>query len=387
MVDRCPVRDFTMLLGDLERDPFAIGDDIGAVPPFWTEAPNDIDGYWVVTRFADVRQVLQDTVSFSSIDATIPHMPMEYPLLPTELDPPTVNKVRGILLPHMTPEKIDPLEAQMHVVCAEIISSFRDRGTCDVVRDFSRVYPIRIFVEFFGLPADRREEFRHHAHDWLHSMEGKPAAWARIRAIVKEQLEIKRVSPQADLLSAIATGQVDGELVDIEAATNLASTVFLGGLDTLPSNIAWSMRHLASRPDLRRQIVDEPDVVAHAVEEFLRMYSVANPQRRAVRDVEVGGSFIRANDRVFTIISSCDRDPVEFGDADVVRFDRGTNRHVAFGAGPHRCLGSHLARHELAVALHEWHQQIPDYRIVDGAPLSYYGGVYGMATLPLEWDV
>jgi cytochrome P450 len=249
------------------------------------------------------------------------------------------------------------------------------------------VYPIRIFVEFFGLPPERREEFRHHAHTWLHSTAGKADAWANIRAIVKEQLEIKRATPQADLLSAIANGRVDGELVDLDSATNLASTVFLGGLDTLPSNIAWSLRHLARNPELRQQIVERPEIIPSAVEEFLRMFSVANPQRRAIRDVEVGGSLIRANDRVFTLVSSADRDSAEFGDADTVRFDRPTNRHVAFGAGPHRCLGSHLARHELSVALYEWHRLIPDYRIDESRELSYYGGVFGMATLPLMWDV
>ena len=385
--ERCPVRDFTMLQGNLDEDPFELYEALGSVPPFWTDSPDDIDGYWVVTSYDDIREVLRDTTAFSSQNASIPYMPMEHPLLPTESDPPLVNKYRGIVLPHMTAEKIDPLEAKMQTVCAEIVGSFRDQGHCDVVGDFARVYPIRIFVEFFGLPPERREEFRNHAHTFLHSIAERGNAWARIRGIVQEQLDAKRANPQPDLLSAIANGVIDGELIHMEEATNLASTVFLGGLDTLPSNIAWSLRYLATHPDLRRQVVDDPGVIPDAVEEFLRSFSVANPLRRAIRDVEVNGSLIREGDRIFVIISNGDRDPAEFGDAENVRFDRGTNRHIAFGAGPHRCLGSHLARHELCVALEEWHKQIPDYRIMEDAKLTYHGGVLAMDTLPLEWDV
>ena len=156
------------------------------------------------------------------------------------------------------------------------------------------------------------------------------------------QLALKRSQPQDDLLSSIANGKVDGELIDLEDATNLASTVFLGGLDTLPSNFAWSISFLANHPEARGRIVDDPSVIPDAVEEFLRYFSVANPVRRATRDIEVGGSLIHENDRVFVAISIGDRDPGEFGDAKCVRFDRGTNRHLAFGGGPHRCLGSHL---------------------------------------------
>jgi cytochrome P450 len=381
------VREFTMQSGNLLEDPFNTYDQTGSVPPFWTENPGDIDGYWVVTRYADMRAVLRDSESFSSVNASIPHMPMEHPMLPTETDPPTVNKYRGILLPCMTPDKIDPMEMRMREVSSGLIGSFQGRGWCDVVEDFARIYPISIFVDFFGLPPGRSEEFREHAHTFLHEVPKRREEWAAIRAIVYEQLALKRTQPQDDLLSSIANGNVDGELIDLQDATNLASTVFLGGLDTLPSNFAWSISFLANHPEARRRIVDDPSVIPDAVEEFLRYFSVANPVRRAIRDVEVGGSLIRENDRVFVAISIGDRDPGEFGDAESVRFDRGTNRHLAFGAGPHRCLGSHLARHELRVALQEWHAQIPDYRPADNAQLSYHGGVLAMDALPITWDI
>ena len=384
---RTPAPQFRMLQGSCAEDPFQFYSDVGAVPPFWSEIPGDIDGYWVVTRFEEIRKVLKDAQTFSSIDASIPHYDLEHPLLPTELDPPTVNKYRGILLPQMTADKIDPLEARMHTVASDIVAGFRDRGHCDAVGDFARVYPITIFVEFFGLPQDRREEFRQQAEMFLHAPSRRAEAWNTIRGIVVEQLIAKRNEPQPDLLSAIGNGQIDGELIDLDAATNLASTVFLGGLDTLPSNIAWSLRFLAWNAEHRRQIVADPSITRDAVEEFLRFFSVANPRRRATRDVELGGAMIRKDERIFVLISNGDRDAAEFGDARTVRFDRDTNRHLAFGGGPHRCLGSHLARHELVVALNEWHAQIPDYRVADGSVPSYQGGVLAMDTLELQWEI
>ena len=135
-----------MQSGNLLEDPFNTYDQTGSVPPFWTENPGDIDGYWVVTRYADMRAVLRDSESFSSVNASIPHMPMEHPMLPTETDPPTVNKYRGILLPCMTPDKIDPMEMRMREVSSGLIGSFQGRGWCDVVEDFARIYPCLLYT-------------------------------------------------------------------------------------------------------------------------------------------------------------------------------------------------------------------------------------------------
>jgi cytochrome P450 len=385
--ERCPAQHLTFLSGPLSDDPFETYAGYGNVPPFWTDWADDVDGFWAVTRYADIRRVLQEPETFSSLEAFIPKVPMPNPMLPTESDPPETRKYRSLLLAAMTPDKIDPLEPRMHEVCAEIIDSFRDRGECDVVADFAREYPIRIFVDFFGLPSDRRDEFREHAHTFLHVPATRGTEWSAIRAIVAEELAEKREHPRDDLLTAIASGEIDGELIDLETATNVAATIFLGGLDTLPSNIAWALGHLARNPDLRRRVVEDPSVIPNVVEEFLRYYPVANPVRRATRDVELGGSELRAGDRLFLIMGRANRDPAEFDHANAIDVDRGVNRHLAFGAGAHRCLGSHLARHELGVALAEWHARIPEYRIADDAEISYNGGVLAMGTLPLVWDV
>ncbi len=316
-------------------------------------------------------------------------MEVDEPLLPSFVDPPYQQKVRSIVLPLMTPAKIDPLEPQMHRVCADLIGHFKDRGHCDIVQEFARQYPIRIFSELFGLPREHQEEFRRLAETFLHDQANQSSAWNSIREIVREQLAKKRVHPQDDLLSGIVNGKIDGVPVDEKVAVNLASTVFLGGLDTLPSNIGWTFRHLASRPDLRRRIIEDPSIVPQAVEEFLRIYTVtARSGRRATRDIDFHGIPIRAGDHVVPLLSLANTDSAEFDDPLSPNFDRKVNRHIAFAAGAHRCLGSHLARHELQVALIEWHNAIPDYRVDPNAELLYHAGsVFAIDNLPLVWDV
>jgi cytochrome P450 len=380
-----PAREFEEGGSFVEDDPFVYHAGFSESAPFWTEADG---GAWVVTRFADTRRILQDPGTFSSVNQTPEGYEMEQPLLPSFSDPPELQKYRGILLPSMTSAKVAPLEENMRVVCKELIDSFASSGHCDAVADFARKYPIAIFTAFFGLPQGRSEEFRQCAHTYLHNSPAeREVAWDRIRGIVREQIELKRSDPAEDLLSAIATGTIDGELAELDVAVNLASTVFLGGLDTLPSNIGWSLRYLADHPDLRHRIAAEPTVIHSAIEEFLRRFSVANPQRRVTKDIEVGGSQMHKGDRIKILISNANRDSAEFPDPMVVDFDRSNNRHVAFGAGPHRCLGSHLARHELEVGLELWHEAIPDYRVVQDEPILYHRGVLAMENLPLEWEV
>jgi cytochrome P450 len=304
--------------------------------------------------------------------------------LPTETDPPYTQKLRAVLMPFLTAKRVEAMQPRMEALCRELIGGFRPNGRCDAVAQFARVYPVTIFMELFGLPADRREEFRQLANIFLHHADHRAETWVLIRSIIEAHIQAKRENPANDLLSVIATGEIDGAPLDIEVAVNLAATLFVGGLDTLPSNISWSLLFLAENPDFRRQIVEKPAIIPSAVEEFLRLYSVANPMRRVTRDVVFRGANMLAGDRLLCSIASACRDKDLFGNQ--IAFDRKNNPHLAFASGPHRCLGSHLARHELAVALKVWHEMIPDYRVVPGTQLKYQGPVFAIDSLPLAWD-
>lgn len=380
-----PTGKYIEFLGHVSRDPFAALDELGNHPPFWIEDPNDVDGYWVITRFEDVRDVLQDAETFSSVDAQIPFVQMAEPLLPTETDPPYTQKLRAALMPALTAKRVHALVGRMHEVSTQLIEGFRKDGHCNVVKQFSQVYPITVFIEFFGMNQDRREEFRQQAQTFQNFADKRAEAWANVRAIVEEQLVLKRKEPADDLLSAVAQARIDDELLPMNIAVGLASAVFVGGLDTVASNLSWDLRFLATNPDYRRQLVENPGLIPNAVEEFLRMYSVANPMRRVTKDINFRGANMLAGDRVQLSCAAANRDVGVFGDK--VDFNRQVNPHIAFATGPHRCLGSHLARLEIAVALENWHKLIPDYRVAPEMEFAYHGPIFAMESLELEWEV
>jgi cytochrome P450 len=147
------------------------------------------------------------------------------------------------------------------------------------------------------------------------------------------------------------------------------------------------MWHLSTHATDRHRVAEDPEVIPMAIEELLRYYSFVTPGRKVVADTEIAGCPIRAGSMVYLPLVSANRDPREFEDADQVIIDRSDNRHIAFGAGPHRCLGSHLARQELRVAFEMWHARVPEYRLRADAELVEHGGQVGLDSLPLVWDL
>jgi cytochrome P450 len=371
---------------NLNDDPFHALNPWREEEVFWCK---NFDGFWVATRYSDCQAILQDAATFTSSDAFTPQLELSEPLLPTQAEQPYLQQLRSIVFPHLSPGRVASIETTMREVLADIISCVRDAGACDMVNDVARQYPIRVFGKLFGLPRDQQDEFREQAESFLHDVSGRSTAWSRIRAIVSQQLDAKRQQPSDDLLSAIANGRIDGELLSSDVAVSLASTVFVGGLDTLPSSIGWFFRYLAGSEEARHRLRGEPKITMGAVEELLRMWTVtAKEHRRAVRDVRVGNAVVRAGDRIIAFVGLANRDSAQFPDPLRVDFDRSPNPHLAFAVGAHKCLGRHLARHELRVLLEEWHILIPDYRIPEGGKVRYTGGgVFGIESLPLEWSL
>jgi cytochrome P450 len=165
--------------------------------------------------------------------------------------------------------------------------------------------------------------------------------------------------------------------------------MFMAGLDTVSIQLSYAFWHLATHADDRVRVASDPSVIPAAVEEFLRQFAFVAPARKVMVDTDFHGCPLQKGDMVFTPLCGATRDPSVAGDgAATVRFDREVNNHIAFGAGPHRCLGSHLARRELRVALEEWHRVIPSYRLTPGVDVTEHGGgLYGIDRLELSWDV
>jgi cytochrome P450 len=191
--------------------------------------------------------------------------------------------------------------------------------------------------------------------------------------------------PTDDLMSQIAVQEVDGRPLTQDELMSIAYLLFLAGLDTVAAALSFSFWHLAQHPEDRVAIASGAVPSAQAVEELLRRHSFVNLPRQVRTDAEFAGVQVRKGDLAILSLPLASRDPSEYDDALNVHLDRVVNRHYAFGAGPHRCVGSHLARIEMRVALEEWHARIPDYRL-DGPATSYAGSVMGVTTLPLRWD-
>ena len=197
-------------------------------------------------------------------------------------------------------------------------------------------------------------------------------------------LDEREVERRDDLLSRFLDIEVDGHELSRDEILDICFLFLIAGLDTVTATLDCMFSYLAQHPEQRQLIVDDPSIIPAAVEEMLRWETpVMGVARVAVEDTELGGCPVHEGDQVMVLLGSANTDEAEFDDADEVRFDREVNRHLAFGGGVHRCLGSHLARQELRIALREWHRRIPEYSVRPGATLEYTAGIRSIEHFPM----
>lgn len=347
--------------------------------------------FLLVTRMSGIRACMQDPSLFSS-SAVTPEAPEPpYMWIPEMLDPPLHTKWRHLLGPFFAPGAVERLKPRVHEVITEILDEVEKRGRCDYVADVALRFPNTIFMEIMGLPVGDAAQFQVWETAILH---GGPTSGERAFQAMQEVMEYftqliaqRRAHPREDILSTALTWEIDGAPVGDGDLLSFCLLMFMAGLDTVAMQLSYSMYHLALHPQDRQRLAAEPGLWPSAVEEFLRYYAFVSPGRKVTRDTEIGGCPVKAGQMVWLPLASANRDPAEFPDADQVIIDRPDNRHLAFGAGPHRCLGSHLARQELLIGLTEWHKRIPDYRLDRAIAVREHGGQVGLDNLPLIWDV
>ncbi len=371
-------------------DPIPVYQDMHARCPVFRGEGMYGNATLTVSRYEDVLWALKHPEIFSSKDVV--KIGNDVPLIPLSIDPPEHAKYRRLLDPEFSPRRMAELDDEARKLVNEIIDAFASTGECEFHEDFATPLPSTIFLALMGLPQDDLPQFLKWRDDTIRPQadtfqEGDAMRVAAGRAIEEyfvNAIEEKRRHPDDRLLSRIVHGEVEGRPMTHDELLGTTHLLLLGGLDTVTATLDCMIAYLAAHPERRQVLLDDPTRWPNAIEELLRHETpVMMVPRIVAEDGEFGGLPIKAGDGVTLLIGAGNCDAAEFDGADEVRFDRERNRHLAFGGGPHRCLGSHLARLELIVALEEFHKRIPDYHLAEGTEVHFSPGIRQADSLPL----
>jgi cytochrome P450 len=353
-----------------------------------------LNGSLVVNSRALVDETLKDPGRFSSEDLV--EQGNTLPLIPLNIDPPAHRKYRKLLDPLFAPKRVDALDADITRRVNGFIDTFADRGSCDFTAELAELFPSSVFLGMMGLPWEELEVLMELRNGLLRpgTREMAPQERSAIQRATAQRvyeyfgaiLREREAAPRDDILSLFCTTEVEGDRLTHDEALAICFVLLTAGLDTVTDSLTCFFAYLAQHAEHRRQIADDPDIIPNAVEELLRWETpVPGVARWAREDATVGGASVEAGHHVMVNLSAANVDPEEFDDPLEVRFDREVNRHLAFGGGIHRCLGSHLARRELRIALREWHRRIPEYALAPGYEVRYLSGVRFVPDLQLVW--
>jgi cytochrome P450 len=347
-----------------------------------------MNGHYYLTRREDVLAALRNPKVFSSrLALQPPGSPL--PVVPLAFDPPEHTRYRKILQPYFSPQGLSKSRPIMERHAAEMIGAFADRGECEAMADFARVYPFQVFLDLYGLPLEDL---------------GRVIAWKdaivadkpymtqedlekgqELLAYLADAIQQRRQNPGTDLLSKVMTGE--GEFSDLELL-GMSHLLILAGLDTVTAAIGFSIFELARRPQLRDALRADPKQIRVFIEEIVRLEPSAPVAPRVTTEiVTVGGMTLPAGTSVRLCMAAVNRDDSDAVSTNDLVMDGKVHRHWGFGGGPHRCLGSHLARIELTIIVAEWLKQIPDFELpTDYTPdIKFPSKTFALKELPLRW--
>lgn len=357
-------------------------------PVFWGEMTS-IGSAWVPRRMRDLRTIYLDTENFSvgggSHFASM--VGQTWVNVPSEIDPPLHTVLRSAINPLFIPRRMAELEGKVRDYARDAIARFEQRGSCELMQEFAFEFPIRVFLELMGLPQEDMEQCLAWEHALLHatSLEQARDATLGVTRYLRGHIDARRSQPREDFISYGVALEAGGRRLTDDELMGFCFNLFVGGLDTVSTNIGHQFRHLAENPGHQAFLRANPDRIGDAVEEMMRAYASSVTPRTCVRAVEIGGVTMRPGDRVLMATFLGNRDPEEFTDPGEVILDR-KPRHVGFGFGPHMCIGMHLANREMRIAIAEFLARIPPFRVAPGHRIeSWLGGMITPIALPLVW--
>ena len=392
-----PVTDWTEDFSHLEpewaADPYPIQDDLRQRCPI--AHTGRFGGGWLPTRYDDVAAIAYDTEHFSSRAIIMSNFRPPTELAPVggsppiSSDPPFHRDARKLLLPAFTKATVARLEPTTTAFCHALIDSFGDRTDIDAAVEYAQHIPMRVMADMLGFPHEDSPRFREFIENVLEGVNRPPEERieriGRLFEYLLAQIRDHVDNPRDDLTTYLIDAELYGRKLDPLHVAGTMSLLLIAGIDTTWSAIGASLWHLARNPDDRRRLVADPRLLPTAMEEFLRAYAPVTMARLVKQDMNWHGVDMSAEDWVLLSFPAANRDPAQFDRAGEVVIDRAVNRHAAFGLGIHRCIGSHLARMELRVALEAWLERIPEFTLANPAAVTWAAGqVRGPRTLPVR---
>lgn len=381
-----PGSDNSVLMAAVASEPQAVYEALRASMPAVETIESPSGTFGIICHRADIEAALHDPQTFASTEAV--DLGNVRPLIPLSIDPPEHRRYRKILDPLFSPRAMAALESSVTELARSLLDNFEGKKDIDFAHEFSVPLPTMAFLALLGLPIEERDRFLAMKDGIIRPAHvlGLPLGSDEVRAhqrrtadsiyaYFERALDERTAEPRDDILTKLLASELTrNEILDT------CFLLLIAGLDTVTASLDCFFAHLARNPDTRRRIVSDPSVIPDAVEELLRYESpVMMVPRITTRETVFGGCPLPAGRLITLMLGSANTDGVE----DEVRFERPEQRHLAFGGGVHRCLGSHLARLELRVALKEWHRRYPDYSIPDGVTLAYTPGIRSVAHFPL----
>jgi cytochrome P450/ferredoxin-NADP reductase len=366
-------------------------------PVGWTDAH---EGFWYTTRYADVTRVARDDATFSAERETAGNRGIAFVIpygagleqFPIELDPPRSAPYRELINPLLSSEAVAKLRPMIARHTTRVVDAFIEAGSVDFVRDLTNPLPATVTLDWLGFPVDDWRRLAGPVHDIFAAVPGTERSMRGVEGLIfleeriRALLADRRVAPREDAVSDLVRAtHPEGRPFTDEELTKVVYLLVAGGVDTTTSLTGSTLVWLSEHPGERQRLIDNPDLLEVATEEFLRVFAPSQSMARTLtRDAEVGGCPMKAGDRVLIPWVAANHDPEVFPDPETVRLDRDPKRHLSFGTGAHRCAGAHLARAMFGEMMHQVLTRLPDFRVLpDGlVPYPTRGNQTGWDAIP-----
>jgi cytochrome P450 len=385
--------DFSHMEPEWSADPYPIQDDLRERCPI--ARTERFGGGWLPVRYEDVSAIAYDTDRFSSRSIIMSNFrpPLQIAPIggspPISSDPPFHHAARKLLLPAFTKTAVARQEPATRALCHQLIDQLAGATVVDAASDYAQHIPMRVIATMLGFPPEDGPRFRQFVENTLEGINLPPdERIERMQSLfdyLLDQIHDHLDNPRDDLTTFLINAELYGRKLEAGHVAGTMALLLIAGIDTTWSAIGASLWHLAKNSADRERLLSSPALMPRAIEEFLRAYAPVTMARLVKQDMTWGGVDMKAEDWILLSFPAANRDPVQFDRAGEVVLDREVNRHAAFGLGIHRCVGSHLARMELRVALEVWLERIPEFSLADPAVVSWSSGqIRGPRTLPVK---